>query len=166
MIHTGRLRRWAGSALACLALLWPTLAAAATDGPPIRWDMESLARVVKPMRHDMKGRMPLVLWNFPLPRNDDLVKLRADGTLRKHIDTLAARGIVPTVEMGWEWTPAGAMAMAKTLQEAGPSTSSCRASTSSKARPTATAPPGAKAPTRPARTKTASGPASRLPIRS
>ena len=35
------------------------------------------------------------------------------------IDVLAERGIVPTVEMGWEWTPEGAMAMARTLQEAG-----------------------------------------------
>ncbi len=34
---------------------------------------------------------------------------------------MAQRGIVPTVEMGWAWTPDGAMAMAKTLQEAGQS---------------------------------------------
>jgi hypothetical protein len=59
--------------------------------------------------------MPLLLWNFPLPRNDELVRMRADGTLRKHIDTLAARAMVPTIEMGWAWTPAGAMAMARTL---------------------------------------------------
>ena len=119
MIRMRGAGRRAAAVAACLASLWPALAAGAADETPIRWDMESLARVVKPMRHDMKARMPLVLWNFPLPRNDDLVKLRSDGTLRKHIDTLAARGIVPTVEMGWEWTPAGAMAMARTLQEAG-----------------------------------------------
>lgn len=118
MIDTGGQGRWAAAVLACLVSLWPAFAAGAADETPIRWDVESLARVVKPMRHDMKGRMPLVLWNFPLPRNDELVKQRADGSLRKHIDTLAARGIVPTVEMGWAWTPAGAMAMARTLVDA------------------------------------------------
>jgi hypothetical protein len=71
------------------------------------------------MRHGMEGRLPLILWNFPIPRGDKLARLREDGTLRKHIDLMAERGIIPTVEMGWEWNMAGALAMAKTLQEAG-----------------------------------------------
>ena len=99
---------------------WLAAGAAAGGGEaPVRWDMESLARVVRPMRHSTKGRLPLLLWNFPIPRDDQLVKLRADGTLRRHIGVLAERGIAPTVEMGWEWTLPGALAMARTLQEAG-----------------------------------------------
>ena len=95
------------------------LCAGAAMAADIGWDMESLARVVQPMRHSMEGRLPLILWNFPIPRGDKLAKLRDDGSLRKAIDLMAARGIVPTVEMGWEWNLAGALAMAKTLQEAG-----------------------------------------------
>ena len=83
------------------------------------WDIPSLARIVQPMKHDMTGRLPLMLWNFPIPRDDRLVTMREDGSLRRAIDILAERGIVPTVELGWEWTPAGALAMARTLQEAG-----------------------------------------------
>ncbi len=86
---------------------------------PVKWDMESFCRIVQPFRHELKGRMPMMLWNVPLPRDNKLVEMRKDGSLPKAIEQLAARGIVPTVEMGWEWTPEGAMAMAKTLQEAG-----------------------------------------------
>jgi hypothetical protein len=85
----------------------------------VRWDMASLERVVRPMRHDPGGRLPLFLWNLPLPRDSALVEWRRDGRLATAIQALAARGIVPTVEMGWEWTPEGAMAMARGLQEAG-----------------------------------------------
>jgi hypothetical protein len=81
--------------------------------------MASFVRVVKPMRHDLGGRLPLFLWNFPLPRGSALVKMRQDGTLHRAIDQMADRGFVPTVEMGWEWRPEGALAMAKTLREAG-----------------------------------------------
>jgi hypothetical protein len=44
---------------------WATGADATTAeaAKAVVWDVESLARVVKPMRHDAKGRMPL-LWNF------------------------------------------------------------------------------------------------------
>jgi len=85
----------------------------------VKWDMDSFCRIVHPLRHEARGRLPFMLWNLPLPRDGRLVEMRRDGSLRKAIDQLAARGIVPTVEMGWEWTPEGAMAMAQTLQEAG-----------------------------------------------
>ncbi len=92
---------------------------AAADAGPIAWDMASFVRVVNPMRHDPGGRLPLFLWNVPLPRDAALVKMRRDGTLRRAIEQMAERGFVPTVEMGWEWTPEGALAMAETLREAG-----------------------------------------------
>lgn len=94
-------------------------AALAEEATEAKWDIPSLARIVQPMKHDMAGRLPLILWNFPIPRGDKLVKMREDGSLRRAIDVLAERGIVPTVELGWDWTPAGALAMAKTLQDAG-----------------------------------------------
>jgi hypothetical protein len=81
--------------------------------------MASFAQIVKPMQHGTKGRMSLLLWNFPIPRGDDLVRLRENGSLRRSVDQMAERGFVPTVEMGWQWTLPGALAMARTLQEAG-----------------------------------------------
>lgn len=103
--------------LTCCTLGFVGFALAAD--PPAKWEMDSLLRTVQPMTHPLKGRLPLLLWNSPLPRDKKLVALRADGTLRTYIDALAARGIVPPVEMGWEWDPDAAMAMALTLKEAG-----------------------------------------------
>jgi len=84
-----------------------------------KWDIESLARIVRPMRNPLGARLPLLLWNFPLPRDDSLAKLRDSGELRKALALMSQRGVLPTVEMGWEWTPAGALAMGRTLQDAG-----------------------------------------------
>jgi hypothetical protein len=50
---------------------------------------------------------------------DALVDWRKSGKLRRAIDMLTQRGIVPTVDQGWQWTREGAMALAATLQEAG-----------------------------------------------
>ncbi len=91
----------------------------AQEPAPVAWDMPSFARVIQPMQHALPPRLPIFLWNWPLPRGERLVKMREDGSLRQAIETMAARGIVPTVEMGWDWTPEGAMALAQTLQEAG-----------------------------------------------
>jgi hypothetical protein len=87
-------------------------------GKDVRWDMESFAKVVRPMRHSMKGRMPLMLYSFPMPRGDVLARLRADGSLGRWIDLMARRGFVPTVEMGWQWTLPGALAIAEAVQDA------------------------------------------------
>jgi hypothetical protein len=100
-------------------LIAPVRASAPADTAELHWDIATFARVVQPMRHDTVGRLPLFLWNVPLPRDSTLVRTRQDGTLRRAIDQLAERGIVPTVQMGWEWTPDGALAMAQTLREAG-----------------------------------------------
>jgi hypothetical protein len=56
MIDTGGQGRWAAAVLACLVSLWPAFAAGAADETPVRWDVESLARVVKP---DEKYRFPM-----------------------------------------------------------------------------------------------------------
>src|SRR5687768_10204586 len=77
----------------------PVAAVAAARGvvnDDVAWDMDSLARVVRPLTNDPGDRWPMILWSLPLPRGDALVKMREDGSLRKHIDTLAARGMVPT----------------------------------------------------------------------
>jgi hypothetical protein len=105
----------AGLAWSALIGAWPDTA----QGSEASWDMAALARIVSPMQHRLDGRFLLFLWNLPLPRNRELVAWRQDGRLQKAIDLLAERGIVPTVEMGWEWRPDGAMAMARTLQDAG-----------------------------------------------
>jgi len=107
----------AALSLALIAVGAASAPAAAQDAA--KWDVDSFCRIVQPLRHTPKERMPFMLWNVPLPRDGRLVEMRGDGSLRKAIDQLAAGGIVPTVEMGWEWTSEGAMAMAQTLQEAG-----------------------------------------------
>ncbi|HEY3396823.1 MAG TPA: hypothetical protein VGM19_04105 [Armatimonadota bacterium] len=106
--------------LLVVGLLLSLAAFGGAESPPeLTWSVESLAQVVQPLTHPLGGRLPLFLWNFPLPRDDTLVAMRADGRLRRDIETLTARGFLPTVEIGWDGTPAGALAMAQTLQEAG-----------------------------------------------
>lgn len=100
-------------------LLAASALVAAQEPPGVTWDMESFARVIQPMKHPLPPRLPLFLWNWPLPRGQALVRMREDGSLRQAIEVMAARGMVPTVEMGWDWTPEGAMALALTLKEAG-----------------------------------------------
>jgi hypothetical protein len=63
--------------------------------------------------------MPLFIWNSPLPRGDALLTRASNGDLERWVKLLAARGIVPTVRMGHDWTPAGALALAKAISAAG-----------------------------------------------
>lgn len=92
----------------------------ASADAPVRWKMEHLCRIVKPMRNKPDGRLPLLLWNDPVPRNDQAVAWRQDGRLRKAIDDLWARGIALTPELGTGHnTTNAAWATALTLKEAG-----------------------------------------------
>jgi hypothetical protein len=104
--------RAAAAGLVLMSVLLPVHA------QEVKFDLESFARVIHPMQHALGDRMPLLCWTLPIPRGEDLVKMRADGSLRRALDMLSARGIVPTVDMGWNWTPEGALAIAQTLQEA------------------------------------------------
>jgi ribosomal protein S14 len=45
--------------------------------------------------------------------------MRRRDTLDPHLATLAMRGFVPTVDLGWNWTNAGAVALANSLQDNG-----------------------------------------------
>lgn len=83
--------------------------------PRLAYNMPSLLASVHPLRHPLQGRMPLLLWNLPLPAGQPLVWSRRSGALRKTIDQLAERGIVPVVQGYGD----GALALAKTIQEAG-----------------------------------------------
>ena len=82
----------------CLSL--GTAALAAEEEQPVHWDIDSLARAVQPMKQQLRGHLPMLVWNLPLPRDNELVAMRRDGRLRKAIDLLAARGMVPTVGHG------------------------------------------------------------------
>lgn len=81
--------------------------------------MRSLTDIVQPMQHDTQGRLPLLMWNCPLASGDRLFAMRRTGSLQEAARELAERGYVPMVSMGWNWTPAGALALARTLDEAG-----------------------------------------------
>lgn len=88
----------------------------------LNWSIDDMARIVQPMRHDWKGRIPIIPWDFPeLPINDELVRLRETGELRRRIEIAVQRGYLPAVHVGegQRATPAGAMAMALTLKELG-----------------------------------------------
>jgi hypothetical protein len=108
---------------AVLALLLVLLGASSVlaDAPATgtAWDMESFVRIVGPMQHSISGRMPIMVWNLPLPLDDELVPMQRDGRLGRYIAQLAERGIVPTVNLGWQWSITGALTMARALQEGG-----------------------------------------------
>ena len=107
------------AALTLLLTLGAAPAVADTPATGAAWDMESFVRIVGPMRHSTAGRMPFMLWNLPLPLDDELVPMHRDGRLGRYIAQLAERGIVPTVNLGWRWSMTGALTMARALQEGG-----------------------------------------------
>ncbi len=82
----------------------------------VAYDLPSFFQVVQPMKHPLGDRMPLFLWNLPMPVGQQLIWSRQSGSLRKAIDELAQRGIVPMVHLPGG---SGGLALAQTLQEAG-----------------------------------------------
>ncbi len=81
----------------CLSL--GTAALAAEEEQPVHWDIDSLARAVQPMKQQLRGHLPMLVWN--LRCRETMSWWRCAGmALRKAIDLLAARGMVPTVDMG------------------------------------------------------------------
>src|SRR5262249_48678258 len=114
----GRLAHAAALAL-LLSLRGASPVSADAPATDAAWDMESFVRIVSPMRHSTTGRMPFMVWNLPLPLDDELVPMHRDGRLGRYIAQLAERGIVPTVNLGWRWSMTGALTMARALQEGG-----------------------------------------------
>jgi len=106
-------------ALTVLLALSGTTACAETPATGATWDVESLVRVVGPMRNSIAGRMPFMVWNLPLPLDDELVPMERDGRLARYIAQLAERGIVPSVNLGWRWSMNGALTMARALRDGG-----------------------------------------------
>src|SRR5262245_25675019 len=101
-------------------MLTGACACATAAGSDASWDMESLLRTVQPMQHSLNGFLSLRPQSLPIPTNDEAVRLRNTGLLRKYVDELWARGIAATVQIGGNSdTDAGAIATALTLQEAG-----------------------------------------------
>lgn len=72
---------------------------AMAEEPSAPYTVETMCGIVQPMKHDLKGRLPILLWEYPQPLGEDAVKLRQDGRLRKAIDELAKRGIAITVRI-------------------------------------------------------------------
>jgi len=92
-----------------------------TPPPTAGFDLNSLFRIVQPMQHSTAGRTPLFVWGLPMWQGDALIAGRQNGTLRQAIDELAARGIVPTVLVGYPGTDSVAdqLALAQTIADAG-----------------------------------------------
>lgn len=103
------------------AVLLLSLVAGACAAPPVStpYTVEALCEVVQPMKHPLNGRLPLFLWEYPLPLNQEAVQWRADGRLRRALAELHRRGIAVTPAMGDLGHADGAMAIAQTLQETG-----------------------------------------------
>ena len=113
-----------GMLAAILALLAGSVPAAAQPAsacpaPSAEWTMDDLLRVVQPMRHDLGGRLPLLLWNYPIAIGDNLLGYRAEGSLARWTRAAAQRGLALPVQIGWISTPAGALAQAQTVRELG-----------------------------------------------
>lgn len=81
----------------------------------VRYDLPSFFMVVKPMQHSLGDRMPLLIWDLPMPSEAQSIWARQSGSLRKTIEELAKRGVVPTVLVPGG---SGAMALARTINEA------------------------------------------------
>ena len=87
------------------------------------FDMPSLLSVLQPMTQSIAGRIPLLAWTLPIPFSESIAQARADGKLLQYVQQMAARGIVPVVQIGpagsWHTGPIEELALASTLQEAG-----------------------------------------------
>ena len=81
----------------------------------VRYDLPSFFMVVKPMQHSLGDRMPLLIWDLPMPTEAQSIWARQSGSLRKTIDELARRGVAPTVLVPGG---SGALALARTISEA------------------------------------------------
>ncbi|HEX7008931.1 MAG TPA: hypothetical protein VF184_03055, partial [Phycisphaeraceae bacterium] len=110
-----------------LLLAWGTGAAAQAQTLPsgddaVRFDLPSFLRVVQPMEHRFEGRLPILVWDLPMPDGRELMLLLEQDSpwLRQMIDELAARGIVPVVPVGRNGLrPEVAASLAEVLVQAG-----------------------------------------------
>lgn len=119
MIHLRNTRRL-GAAI--LSILLVHVAYVHAGAPPttqramgVRYDLPSFFMVVRPMQHPLDGRMPLLIWNLPMPTEMQSIWGRQSGSLRKTIDELARRGVAPTVTVPGG---SGTLALARTINEA------------------------------------------------
>jgi hypothetical protein len=102
-------------AAVCVAQQQPPPPGIVQHSRNIQYDLPSFFEAVHPMVHRLDGRMPLLVWNLPMPGESAMIWSRQSGSLRKAVDELARRGIMPVVLPPGE----GALALARTLQEAG-----------------------------------------------
>lgn len=104
----------------CVLAASPALLGPRTSCAQASWDMTSLERVVRPMRHRLDGFMPILPSGLPIPSNDEAVALRQNGVLSAYVTALAARGLALPVRLyDRNDTAAGALATARAIQAAG-----------------------------------------------
>src|SRR5579859_4338814 len=82
--------------------------AGAASTPKVNFDIATLIKMVKPLRHGLGANAPMVLWGWPQPTGD----------LRSYVDALAARGMVPQLPVGPDWNSANTIAFAQALEAA------------------------------------------------
>jgi hypothetical protein len=94
--------------------------AAPAATPAVQWNHQGFCEVVHPMKHDLKGRLPLLAWSLPRPddQGDNLVRLHKSGELKKMALDVWQRGIAWEIMFDWRWTMDGAMATGQALHEA------------------------------------------------
>jgi hypothetical protein len=110
-------------AVLLLALLLAAPAGAQTTGactvPAGEWSLTSLAAVGQPMQHPLGGRLPLLIWNYPLTLAAALISAHADGSLARQLKLAADRGLALPVQVGWCNDGADALAEAEATRDAG-----------------------------------------------
>jgi hypothetical protein len=86
-----------------------------TPSGPVPWTRDGVLQNIQPMQHSTAGRLPLFVWGLPTGYGPGLIQQRQSGQLKQWIDQLAARGMVPIVDMGQD--APSAVALAQTLQD-------------------------------------------------
>ena len=127
-VHAPSQRPSRAGAISCalavvLAALVAAPAGAQTAGactvPGGEWTMDSLTAAVQPMQHPLGGRLPLLIWNYPILLASHLGDARADGSLAKWLKLAADRGLALPVQVGWCNDAAGERAEAETTRDLG-----------------------------------------------
>lgn len=94
----------------------PKVGASHAVSGTVSFDMASLLKTVKPLKHPLNGSPPMILWGWPGPTGD-VLQDQKDGTLKTFIDQYAARGIDLPLPVGTGYYIQYTIAYAQTLEQ-------------------------------------------------
>lgn len=95
----------------------PTVPVTPPPDAPLTYDVDTLLRMVQPMRNALNGRAPLLVWSLPQYPGDLHADL-ANGSLTTFVRELAARGITFSIPVGSGYSADYLMTWAQAMQQA------------------------------------------------